>query len=95
MTGDNMKTPNLYTSSKGCTVEILGRTGLAYREGDKCALVDSEVLVPPAGILVYQDTISGWQAPHDQTGIRPADRERIVRNIVETMAAHGIDIQVI
>lgn len=90
-----MTVPNLYVSSKGYSVEVLGWTGLAYREGDKCALVDSEVLMPPAGILVYQDTITGWQSPHDQTGIGPEERKRILSNIVETMAAHGIDIQVI
>lgn len=95
MTGDNMRKPNLYESSEGYSVEILGRTGLAYREGDKCALVDSEVLMPPAGILVYQDTITGWQSPYDLTSIGPEDRGRILRNIVEIMAAHGVDIQVI
>jgi hypothetical protein len=95
MTGDDMRKPNLYESSEGNSVEILGRTGLAYREGDRCALVDSEVLMPPAGILVYQDTITGWQSPHDLTRIGPEDRERILRNIAEIMATHGIDIQVI
>lgn len=37
----------------GCTVEVLERTGLRYRKADRRVPIDSEMLAPPAGIVVY------------------------------------------
>ena len=49
--------PNLYKSSDGFSVEVLGRTGLRYGEANRQMFVDSEVLTGPYGMAVYKDTI--------------------------------------
>ena len=40
--------PNLYESSDGFPMEVLGRTGLGYREGERQMFVDSQVLTGPS-----------------------------------------------
>ena len=45
--------PNIVESSDGFSVEVLGRTGLLYREGDRKMFVDSEVLMGPSGMGIY------------------------------------------
>lgn len=87
--------PNVYECSDGYAVEILGQTGLAYREQGKCMFVDSEVLMPPAGILVYQDTIGRWQPPHERQTLSPSDRARILANILAVLGSQGVQVQVI
>ena len=42
----------------GCTVVVLDRTGLRYREADRSVPIDSEMLVPPAGMVVYAATVT-------------------------------------
>jgi len=42
----------------GCTVVVLDRTGLRYREADRRVPIDSETLVSPAGIVVYAATVT-------------------------------------
>jgi hypothetical protein len=46
--------PNLYKSSDGFSVEVLGRTGLRYGEANRQMFVDSEVLTGPCGMAVYK-----------------------------------------
>jgi len=87
--------PNVYACSDGYSVEILGRTGLVYREQERCAFVDSEVLMPPAGILVYQDTICRWEPPHEHQVLGPAERARILSNILTVLGSQGVEVQVI
>jgi hypothetical protein len=87
--------PNLFESSDGFSVEVLGRTGLRYREGNRTLFVDSEVLSGAAGIAVYRDTIARWEAPHDADTVDQADRERILNNIREAFRFQGFEIQVI
>jgi hypothetical protein len=55
--------PNLYKSSDGFSVEVLGRTGLRYGEANRQMFVDSEVLTGPYGMAVYKDTIQKWDPP--------------------------------
>jgi hypothetical protein len=57
--------------------------------------IDSEVLMPPAGILIYRDSIVGWQAPHSAEVVDDVEREQIVRNIVGALGSQGVDVQVI
>ena len=85
--------PNFYLSSEGFSVEILGRTGLMYREGGRQMFIDSEVLMPPAGILIYRDSIVGWQAPHSAESVGDGERDRIVRNIIDALGSQGVDVQ--
>ncbi len=87
--------PNLYESSDDFSVEVLGRTGLAYREGDRQMFVDSEVLAGPSGMGVYRSTIKHWNAPHDAVVIDEVERERILDNIRDAFRFQGFEIDVI
>ena len=62
--------PDLYESSDGFSVEVLGRTGLRYREEGRQMFVDSEVLTGPSGMAVYKDTIQKWDPPYDNVRSR-------------------------
>jgi hypothetical protein len=58
----------------GQTVEVLGRTGLRYREADRQMFVDSEVLTGPSGMAVYKDTMQKWDSLDENNpgdGFRP------------------------
>lgn len=87
--------PNLYENSDGYSVEVLGRTGLRYREGRRTMFVDSEVLVPPAGIVIYTATVSRWESPHDSEELHPDACRRILDNIVATLRSQGVAVDLI
>jgi len=87
--------PNLYESSDGFSVEVLGRTGLCYREGKRKMFVDSEVVTGPAGMVVYRDSIVRWDSPNEAEIISEAERERILNNIRDAFRSQGFEIQVI
>jgi len=70
---------NVIASSAGFSVEVLGRTGLEYREGDKVMFVDSEVL--SVGIAVFTSTISKWNPPFDKEPITKHKKQEISENI--------------
>jgi hypothetical protein len=72
---------NVVSSDEGFSVEVLGRTGIEYREGGKAAFVDSEILATGHGIAVFKNSIKGWRPPHDKEGITAEQRQRIIENI--------------
>ncbi|HMC26497.1 MAG TPA: Imm74 family immunity protein [Verrucomicrobiae bacterium] len=87
--------PNLYESSDGFSVEVLGRTGLRYREGARQMFVDSEVLTGPSGMGVYSSSIKRWDAPHENVPVTDFDRDRIVKDIRDAFRFQGFEIDVI
>ena len=87
--------PNLYVSDAGYAVEVLGRTGLRYIEGQRSMFVDSEVVTGPAGMVVYRDTIDRWDEPHTFEALDDEAKERILNNIRDAFRAHGFEIEVI
>jgi hypothetical protein len=87
--------PNIVESSAGFSVEVLGRTGLSYREGQRKMFVDSEVVMGPSGMLIYGTSIVRWDPPHDSEPLEKADRERILANIREAFRFQGFEIDVI
>ena len=86
---------NVFVSDEGYTVEVLGRTGIRYTEGEKSLVVDSEVLAGPSGMLLYSSSISGWDAPYHQEEIDPDTRNQIILNIRRAFEFQGFDIQVV
>ena len=54
---------NVVESDAGFSVEVLGRTGIRYREGDKSIFVDSEVLNGPSGMVVAGSSIPSLVGP--------------------------------
>lgn len=83
--------PNLYESSDGFSVEVLGRTGFRYREGDRQMFVDSELLTGLAGMAVYKDTMQKWDPPYDNIPVTDSDRDRVLKNIRDAFQGFGID----
>jgi len=76
-------------------VEVLGRTGLRYREAGRQMFVDSEVLTGPSGMAVYKDTIQKWDPPYDNVPVTDSDRDRILNNIRDAFRSQGFEIDVI
>lgn len=87
--------PNLYESTEGFSVEVLGQTGIRYREFGKSAFVDSEVLPGPSGMVVYKDSIQSWEPPNENSPMTAADRKRILENIRAAFRFQGFNIDVI
>lgn len=76
---------NVTESDAGFTVEVLGRTGIRYREGHRSLFVDSEVLAPGKGIAIFVNSIRAWDPPSGQEPIRAEEKARIVANIKSAM----------
>ncbi len=87
--------PNVYQCSDGYVVEIVGRTGMRYTEGGRTMFVDSEILAPPAGVAIYQDTIARWEPPHATEALGPDECLRIRDNIVAALQSQGIAVDLL
>jgi hypothetical protein len=57
--------------------------------------IDAEVLMPPAGIVIYQDTACRWLPPHEEEAVTSDDRRRIVSNVLAVFGSQGVDVQLI
>lgn len=83
---------NVIESDEGFSVEVLGRTGLRYTEGERTLFVDSEVLMGPSGLAVFSDSISRWESPEDQE-ISDEEKRRILDNIRRAFRFRGLEIK--
>jgi hypothetical protein len=86
---------NLIESDEGFTVEVLGRTGVLYTEGERSLRVDSEILGGPSGLAIYGDSIAHWDPPEDHEPISEEKRAEIVDNIKRAFEFRGIRIQIL
>jgi hypothetical protein len=84
---------NVVLSDQGYSVEVLGRTGIEYREGNKSAFVDSEVLT--GGIAVYRASIKNWRPPHDNEEITEVQKSRIIENIRRAIGFRNEPVEVL
>ena len=89
--------PNLIESDDGFSVEILGKAGILYREGDRAMEVSSELLAPgaPYGLAVWKNSIEKWRPPHSDEQINADKRCVILENIRQAIRFTGDDIEVI
>jgi Immunity protein 74 len=87
--------PNLYVSDAGFSVEVLGQTGIRYREVDRSAFVDSEVMNEPDTILIYERSIKKWDPPYESDPLDDRDRAKIVDGIRKAFEFKGYRLQVI
>lgn len=85
---------DVIASDEGFTVEVLGRIGVRYVEGEKSLFVDSEVLMGPARLVVFPDSIQRWDPPNDQA-VSDRERERIVENLRRAFHFRGFDIKIV
>jgi hypothetical protein len=73
-------------------VKLKGRTGLVYEENGKSMLVDSEMLAGPTfDIVIYTDSLKGWQPPHEHESLTEGDKARIKENISKALSNLRID----
>jgi hypothetical protein len=83
---------NVIESDEGFSVEVLGRVGLKYAQGDKTLFVDSEVLVGRRALGINGSSIKNWDSGE------PIDKETrkiIIDNIVQAFAWDGTIIDVV
>jgi hypothetical protein len=86
---------NVVESDAGFSVEVLGRTGMKYREGDRTLFVDSEVLAPGKGIAIYTNSIKHWDQPHDAEALSAEKKAEIVNNIERAIAFKKQPIEIL
>jgi hypothetical protein len=73
--------PNVIESDEGFSVEVLGRTGLLYKEGLKSMHIDSEISASPGGILISKSSIQKWKPPDENDTIDDIKQDIIIDNI--------------
>jgi hypothetical protein len=86
--------PNFITSDAGFSVEVLGRTGLRYREGFRRLFVDSEILATPHGIAVFSRSIRRRGFPFSMFRISSDRRTRILENIRAAFHSQGVTVEI-
>jgi hypothetical protein len=86
--------PNLITSDAGFSVEVLGRTGLRYREGIRRLFVDSELLATPHAIAVFSRSIRRWGFPFSMFRIGAGRRAQILENIRAAFDSQGVTVEI-
>jgi hypothetical protein len=79
----------------GYSVQILGRVGLRYREGERTMFVDSEILAGENAISAYSSSIKAWDPPNDKDPIGEEERSRIIENIRRALESKGYELQII
>ena len=86
--------PNLYVSSDGFSVEVMGRVGMRYAEGGRTMAIDSEVLAVPRTMALISSSMRAWEPPNDGVALAPEERARIIANIRRAFDWQGADLQV-
>jgi hypothetical protein len=86
---------NVVESDGGFSIEVLGRTGMKYREGERSLFVDSEVLAPGKGIAISSKSIREWDPPHRALQISPEKRDAIINNIRQAMEFKNEPLEVL
>lgn len=86
---------NVVSSDEGFSVEVLGRTGIKYRERDRSMFVDSEVLAPGYGIAVFRNSIKAWLPPHEGQQVDESERQRILENIRRAIAFENRPVDIL
>jgi hypothetical protein len=83
---------NVVESDEGFSIEVFGRNGLRYVEGEKSLEVEAELATGPYGLIVYPGSIMTWS-----TGelIDEEERARIIENIRSAFRFRGMEIDVL
>jgi hypothetical protein len=85
---------NLIESDEEFSVEVLGRTGIMYREADHAMFVDAEVSAH-SGIALWKERIKHWRIPNQDELIDDAKRIQIIDNIRRAIESRGDHVEVI
>lgn len=84
---------NVIECDEGFSIEVLGRTGLRYTEGDRSIYVDSEVL-NSTSIAIVMHSIATWDPPYEKESIDDGKRDSIIKNIRRAFQSQKKNIEV-
>jgi hypothetical protein len=84
---------NVIESDEGYSVEVLGRTGLLYSEGEKHMHVDSEVLNAES-IAVIKNSIKTWDSPFEAEAVDDQKRASILENIRQALRFDNATVEI-
>lgn len=76
------------------SVRPCGRATFEYQEGERCVIVEGELLIGNPDYLIYAGSIKQWQSPHEHESISAAKRREIVANVGEYLRRSGNDFDV-
>ncbi len=80
---------NVIESDEGFSVEVLGRTGLKYIQGDKILHVDSEVLMGHPDLMIAVSGIGNWDSGEP---IKGKTKNQIIDNIISAYTWQGVEL---
>ena len=85
---------NVIESDLGFSVQVLGRVGRKYTEGDRFVRIDSEVLAIK-GISIAKNSIRFWESPSGREPVTEAEKLRIIENIRDALALQNATLEVL
>jgi hypothetical protein len=86
---------NVYESDAGFSIEILGRVGMEYKEGDKIMFVESEIGISDTPtIAIWQDELRTWKPPYDKEVLTDLRRMEILKNICSLLKWRNIQVEI-
>lgn len=84
---------NVIESDEGFSVEVLGRTGLLYVEGERSARLDSEILIGEPAMVVYINRLKSWNVPYEKDAMDKEVRDRIAESIRRALQFKGHEVE--
>ena len=86
---------NVIESDTGFSIEMLGRTGMEYRESGKMMMIESEILMTDVPtVAIWKDHIRAWQSPHDKEPISEAIRTEILKRICGALKWRNMRVEI-
>jgi hypothetical protein len=86
---------NVVQSDEGFSIELLGRTGMEYREGDKIMHIESEVgMTEVPTLAIWKDWIRAWKPPHNTEQITEEKRMEILKRICAALKWRNVQVDI-
>lgn len=71
-----------------------GRDGIRYSDGERSAVVETEMLSGPVSRVIYAGILTHWLPPHEAEPIPAERRAEIVGLVRAFLTAHGRKVEV-
>jgi hypothetical protein len=81
----------MWPFAKEFSLQIHGRAGMTYREGQKTLKIDSEMLVGKYDYAIYWSEVKAWDPPFDGEALSEMEKARIRTNIEKEVKNLCID----
>ena len=86
---------NVIENDSGFSIEILGRTGMEYREENKVMFIDSEIAMTDVPtVAIWKDRIRAWNPPHDSEEITEEKRMQILKRICAALKWRNTQVEI-